>query len=213
MADLIRVSYVGAMPSGEVWSVNPVYSVGGDFGTPVSQLVAQTIATAIAAISVPTGLVQIMNSATTVTGCRVEARALDGTLESQAEAVKTSPTPGTGAGNHPFQTSCVISLRTATPGPSGRGRLYWPATGANLTASTLRTAAGQNSTTATAAKTLLSGIEAAIEASLSGVALAVWSRKNLALPGVISLQVGDVLDVQRRRRDQLIEGFASTSYP
>lgn len=213
MADLLRVSYIGAMPSGEVWSVNPVFSVGGDFGTPVTAIQAQTIATAIAAIAVPTGLVQIMNTATTVTGCRVEARSLAGILESQAEAVKASPTAGTGAGNHPFQTSVVLSLRSATPGASGRGRLYWPATGANVTASTLRTAAGQNATTVAAAKTLLSGMETAIEATLTGVSLCVWSRKLLNLFPITQLQVGDVLDTQRRRRDTLIEGVATTTYP
>jgi len=58
----------------------------------------------------------------------------------------------------------------------------------------------------------LSAIEAAIEVTLTGVALSVWSRKLSALRTVTSLQAGDVLDVQRRRRDALIENYASVAY-
>lgn len=213
MADLLRVSIVGSMPNGEEWSVNPVYSVGGDFGTPVSPTQAQTIATAIAAITIPTALLTSLASACTYNGCRVEARSLDGTLESLAEAVKTVPPTGTSATPHPFQTSLVSSLRTGTPGPSGRGRLYWPATGIALLTTTMRPSSTTVSSFLSGVKTYLSGIETAIEASLTGVALAVWSRKVPELYVVNNIQAGDVMDVQRRRRDVLVEAYQSLSYP
>lgn len=213
MARLIRLSILGAMPSGEVWSVNPVFAVGGDFGVPVSATQAQTIATACAAVVVPTGLVVLMNNATSVYGVRVEARAINGTLESQAEALKATPTSGTGTNAHPYQTSVVLSLRTATPGPSGRGRLYWPGTGAQLNTATLRLAATFNTSAASAAKTYLSGLATAIQATVTGVSPVVWSRKTSLLQPVTSIQVGDVLDTQRRRRDTLIESIASIAYP
>lgn len=213
MAQILRVSITGAMPSSEVWSVNPVFAVGGDFGTPVSATQAQTIATAIAAIAVPTGLLQFMTSSTTVTGCRVEARSLAGVLEVQAEGVKATPTPGSGASAHPFQTSIVFSLRTATPGPRGRGRLYWPATGVTMTASSLRLGSGFPTSGLSGFKTYLSGIESAIEATLPGVSFAVWSRTSSSTANVTSVQVGDVLDTQRRRRDATIEAITSTPWP
>lgn len=213
MAEVMRVSYVGAMPSGEEWSINPVWSIGGDFGVPVTQIQAQTIATAIAAIAVPTGLLAFMSSSTTVTGCRVEARSLAGVLEAQAEGVKGTPTPGQGANAHPFQTSSVISLRTAHPGPSGRGRLYWPATGVAMTTSSLRIDAATVTSGLSAAKTLLSGITTAINATLTGVSLAVWSRKIPDLFPVTQLQLGNVADTQRRRRDALIESYSTLVFP
>lgn len=206
MADVLRVSIFGALPSGEEWSVNPVYSIGGDFGVPVSPSQAQTIADAIAAISVPTAILQNMsNGSTTVQGCRVEARELDGTLESQAEALKGTPQAGSGTNVHPFQVSLVSSLRTTTPGASGRGRLYWPLTGLTLAAATLRPAAATMNPLVTAVETYLSTIDTAISATLTGVGLVVWSRKNGTVANVTTISMGDVPDVQRRRRDSLLE--------
>jgi hypothetical protein len=213
MADIMRVSLLGAMPSGEVWSINPVYKIGGDLGAPVSALQAQSIATAIAAIAVPTGLISQWNATTTLTGCRVEARSLAGILEAQGEGVKAVATPGTGTAPHPFQVSGVISLRTATPGPSGRGRLFLPMTGAGINASSLRITAATATTILSGAKTYLSAIETAIEAVVPNAALIVWSRKSDSWSLVTQLQMGDVLDTQRRRRDTTIEAVTTTPWP
>jgi len=214
MADLLRISYKGTMPSGEEWSINPVYAIGGDFGAPVSSTQANTIAVAIAAIAVPTGLLAVMSSSCAVTGARVEARSLAGDLESIGEAVKGTPTPGTSTATpQSFQTSMVISLRTATAGASGRRRLYWPATGAALTNATLRIPTASMATFLSASKTLLAGIQSAIDVTLDGVSLVVWSRTTTSTHNVTSLQIGDVLDVQRRRRDTAVETYSSTAYP
>jgi hypothetical protein len=213
VAQVMRVSILGALPSGEEWSVNPVYSIGGDFGSTVTAAQAATIATAIAAIVVPTGITQTMSSAVTVTGARVEARTLAGDLESQGEAFKAIPTPGLGSSPHPFQVSCVSSLRTARAGASGRGRLYWPTLGMTLATSTARPTAATVTSFMSGVKTYLSAIESAIEVTLTGVALCVWSRKLQQVNVVTQIQVGDVLDVQRRRRDQLIEAIQTTPYP
>lgn len=213
MANLLRISLLGQMPSGEEWSVNPVYSVGADFGLPVSNTQAQTIATAISGVTIPTGVRNMQTTSVTHTGVRVEARELDGTLEALAEATRVAPITGSGSTPHPFQTSAVSSLRTGTPGASGRGRLYWPATGVDISPATLRPTSTNVTSFLTGVKTYLSGIEAAIEVTLTGVALCVWSRKNLELYPVIALQMGDVLDVQRRRRDTLVEGYSNLTYP
>ena len=213
MAEVLRVSIKGALPSGEEWSINPCYSIGGDFGTPVSSTQANTIAIAIAAIAVPTGLLTAMNSTTTVTGARVEARSLTGALEAQGEAAKAVATPGTGNTLKPYQSAVVISLRTGLAGASGRGRLYWPGTGIEIFAVNLRPSAAGMSSFLSGAKTYLSGIQSAIDVTLDGVALGVWSRKNADIVPVTQLQAGDVLDVQRRRRDQLVETYTSVAYP
>lgn len=214
MADLLRVSVQGALPGGEVWSVNPVYSIGGDFGAPVSAAQALTIATAIDALTISAGITGIFAAGTTITGNRVEARALNGVLETQAEHVRGAPVNGTVAASpHPYQTAVVCSLRTTTPGPSGRGRLYFPATGATLAIGNYRMTPAVVNSTLLGIKTLLSGIQGAIDVTLDGVALAVWSRKTLALHVVNNVQMGDVLDTQRRRRDALTENVTAVAYP
>lgn len=216
MADLIKVSILGAMPSGEKWSVSPVFKVdGAGGGTPVSELDAA--ATAINAITIATGVRLMMNSATTITGVRVEARNTGGTLEGLSEKNRATPVAGTGTSPHPFQTSIVSSLRTNAPGARGRGRLYWPGTGASLDSLTLRLASGSNSTFAAGIKTYLTDIRTAADTAIGGtLTLAVWSRVSAAadaLQPVVRIQVGDVLDTQRRRRDTLIESTAEVAFP
>lgn len=214
MAEVLRVSIKGNMPSGEEWSVNPVYAIGGDFGVPVSPTQANTIAVACAAVSVPSGLLKLMSVGTSVSGIRVEARTLAGVLETQAEAVKGTAQIGTGTAPHPYQTSAVISLRTPLAGASGRGRLYWPATGMSIDTTTLRMGSSDHLAIPAAAVTYLSAIQAAIDVTLDGISLVVWSRKGAgSTQNVNSIQAGNIFDTQRRRRDQLIETYAAATYP
>ena len=122
MPELLKVSIKGAMPSGEVWSINPVYSTPTEPSLSFDQL--NTIATAINAIAPGAQLQQLMTNTTTITGVRLEQRERNGTLVSQMEQSRTTPWTGGGATAHPAQTSMVFSLITNTPGARGRGRLY-----------------------------------------------------------------------------------------
>lgn len=213
MAILLRVSVFGAMPNGEEWSVNPVFRIGTG-GAPLTPAQCLTIATACAAVTVPTGLTALMQGNTTVTGVRVENRDLtNGSLASQGEALKGTPTPGTGSNIHGYQASAVISLRTGTPGASGRGRLYWPATGAALNSTDYRISSSNVSNAVTDAKTYLSGLSSAIAVTTTTARLVVWSRKGASTADVTSLLIGNVLDSQRRRRDVLVESYTSTVFP
>lgn len=215
IANVIRVSIIGAMPNGEVWSVNPVWQIGGvSTAEDVSAAGAQAMADAVVALTLGVQLRQTWAPSTTWTGARVEARRWDGTLAVQAEAVKATPVLGQGTVFHPFQTSVVTSLRTGLPGGSGRGRLYWPATGMNLISTTLRANATTLGLHLADVKTFLTSITGALNATLTNDAvLSVWSRTNAATTPVSSIQEGDVLDVQRRRRDALIEGYQALAFP
>lgn len=213
MAQILRVSILGSMPSGEVWSVNPCWEIDGSTGQPVSPAQALTIATAINAAAVPSTILQIMAPDTRLIGVRVEARTLAGVLEAQAEQLRASSLNGTGTSTHPYQTSIVVSLRTPGVGPSARGRLYWPATGVPLGAADYRISTANTATFIAAFKTLLSGYETAIKTVLPNANLTVWSRKTLNFHDVNSLQMGNVVDTQRRRRDALIENVSSVVYP
>jgi hypothetical protein len=212
MADLIRLSVFGNMPGGEEWSINPVFTLA-DFGTPISPVQIAAIATACAAVTPPATLTELWNSVTNLAGVRAEARSQTGVLETQAEALRTTVVPGTGTSTHPYQTSACVSLRSAQVGASGRGRLYFPATGVPLTSTTLRMSTSVRDSVLGGAKTYLSGLTTAINATVTGSALIVWSRKTHGRYLVNRIQLGDVVDVQRRRRDALIESYGSLVYP
>lgn len=212
MADVLRISIKGSLPNGEVWSVNPVWALN-DFPVTTTPAQVSAVATACAAVTVPTALLFQMSSSTNVNAVRVEARTMGGVLENLAEATKGTPQAGTGTQPHPFQTSWVISLRTLRVGGSGRGRLYWPATSTQLAVGTLRPTTSELNSFCAGAKTYLSGLTTAVKATFDTAVLAVWSRTSSSAENVSSIQVGDVLDVQRRRRDALVEGTVSLAFP
>jgi hypothetical protein len=56
-------------------------------------------------------------------------------------------------------------------------------------------------------------MEAAIKATLPEANLTVWSRKTANFHDVNAIQVGNVVDSQRRRRDALIEGYTAVVFP
>lgn len=211
MARLLRISILGSLPGGEQWSVNPVY-VMGDFDESITPAEAAAMVTAVNNVSVPSTLRAIMSASTTFTGVRLEARQFDGTLETVAEGVRATPTAGTGASTHPYQTAWVTSLRSNAVGGSGRGRLYWPATGAVLDSDTLRPITGNVVNAVTGVRDYLQLISTALETVVGNATLSVWSRTQNAGHTVVSLQMGDVLDVQRRRRDTLTEAYSVLAY-
>lgn len=212
MASYIKLSILGALPGGEVWSVNPTWFMLTE-PAPVTAAQIAAIATAADNVIVPTALRALMSSTTTFTGIRAEARDRNGVLEVQSEHTKTTVIPGTGTAVHPYQTASVTSLRSNFPGASGRGRLYWPATGQALVTSNLRMAASDTGTVLTGVRTYLTGLEATITASVGAVNLSVYSRKGTAFHQIVRILQGDVLDTQRRRRDTLAESYSTLTYP
>lgn len=210
-----RVSILGTLPTGEVWSVNPVFDPTSEVGWLISQANIDAAATLIANRTIPTTLRSIMSAASARTGARVEVRndATDA-LEYISVQGSSSATAGTGTTTLPLQSALVASIRTSTPGGSGRGRLYWPALGAVLNVS------GRLATPTPAAfladmKTYLAGIEADLEAQFIAVPfnLAVRSKTTHSTPHATRIQVGDVIDTQRRRRDAQAESYSTVNYP
>lgn len=102
----------------------------------------------------------------------------------------------------PFQVSPVVSLRTAQANRGGRGRFYAPSPAVD-------TQAGGRMTTAS--QTNLADSAAAMMSALTGAALTpvLLNRTSMATTPLTSLDVGDVLDTQRRRRNKLIEARTS----
>lgn len=109
-------------------------------------------------------------------------------------------------GSLPPQCAIVVTLRSALAGRSDTGRFYLPGP-----AATNITTAGRIDTTTTAA------LSARVEANFlvgNGAALGseviVYSRTHRSHVSVSVIDVGDVVDTQRRRRDKLTENRVAT---
>lgn len=108
---------------------------------------------------------------------------------------------GTGTMNLPPQCSMVISLLTGRPGASYRGRMYWPL----LTG--LMTTAGKSSLPAQSVADNFAqwvGNIGSLSSGDAGEAAIASVSKGVVTP-VTSVSIGDVVDTQRRRRDNLVE--------
>ena len=104
----------------------------------------------------------------------------------------------------PFQCAPVVSLRTATLSRAGRGRFYVPSLAVDqVDAGRMLTAARDS--LADGALALVQGLTSA------GGNVVIYHRALGTTTPVTSLDVGDVIDTQRRRRNKLVE--ARTSRP
>ena len=210
----IRVGILGTTSGGEVWSVNPVFDPEGEFPGSVDQGALDTAAQAVANLTPGANLLSVLSPQLSYTGARLEVRHdADDSLLAISIATRAAPLVGTGTLRMPPQAAVVISLRTNTPGARGRGRLFWPTPAAAVDtnfriASTLQTAM------LTDAKTWFQAIEGILASNFPSIGfnLAVRSKANAATPHVVRLQVGNVIDTQRRRRDALPESYASLAY-
>jgi hypothetical protein len=111
-------------------------------------------------------------------------------------------TAGTLAGNAlPPQLASVVSLRSATPGPKGRGRFYLPIGSTSILAADGLIPLVTRQDVIDNFKTYFN----AVSAATGTPALVVWSRVHGVMAPVTRIQMGSVWDTQRRRRSSLPE--------
>lgn len=118
---------------------------------------------------------------------------------------------GTGTPSVPNQIALVVSLQSAASGPTGRGRFFIPSPVTGV----LDAAGLMSTTTAEAHRTRALAFLRSINTSAAALgygSLVVASGGSVsqgiapALRPIVSASVGRVLDTQRRRRSELIEG-------
>lgn len=159
-----------------------------------------------------------MSTQAQINSLRLERRAEDETTLNVSEGLFGAAIGGTGTASKTPQDALVFSLRTSTPGARGRGRMYWPALGASLN-STFQVTTPAPSAVVTDLKTWLNAIGAAMNGYWTGIGaakssvLSVRSVTDHVCRDVNALQIGSVLDTQRRRRDALPEAYVNAVYP
>lgn len=211
----VRASILGTTLGGEKWSVNPTFDPNGEFPGGVDQAALDSAALAIANLSPASSLQNAMSVAMSIVGCRLEVRSdTDDNLIGISEQTRPTPFVGFTAARMPAQAASVFSLRTNTPGARGRGRLYWPALGISI-GTDLRISAAVAGAMLPDMKTYLTAMRSALATAfpLIGFDLAVRSRTAHSTPHVVRIQLGNVPDTQRRRRDTLAESYLSTTFP
>lgn len=211
----IRLSVLGSTLQGEKWSINPCFDPNGEFPGAVDQGALDTAAAAIAALTLGANNLTLISTAMSITGVRLEVRD-DATDDLIALSIATRGTPlvGVGSPKMPPQAAVVLSLRTNTPGASGRGRIFWPFMAGAIDASTLRIASTVGTSMLSEFATYFHAVEDALEAAFPLITfhLAVRSSTTHSTPHVVRMQVGNVVDTQRRRRDTLPEAYQSAAY-
>jgi hypothetical protein len=104
----------------------------------------------------------------------------------------------------PYQCAPAVSLRTNLATRAGRGRFYAPSLAVEFVA------AGKM--TATAQSALLAGAVGMIGSlTAAGLDVVLYGRTSHATQSVTRVDVGDVIDTQRRRRNKLVESRVSAN--
>jgi hypothetical protein len=210
----VRVSILGVAPGNEVWSINPTIDPTFEFGTTVDQSALDAACLAIAELNPGSDLLGFLSSQLGITGARLEVRddATDGLMAISVRQ-RGIPKYGTGAPLRGAQTALVVSLRTDTPGGSGRGRLYWPAVATPVN-TTLRFDSSYTGSALNQIAVYLHAMESALATAFPtiGFDLAVRSKTTKTTPHVNKIQIGNVPDTQRRRRDKMIEDYVSAAF-
>lgn len=218
----LRVIALGSLSGVEEWSSGVSYRFFQlsfvDMSQAQLESLVQRLITNVTTSTLGSSLKSALSPAATLTGWRVESHGEDERLLAVAQNNYAAAISGTGSATKSPQDSIVFSFRTDTPGARGRGRTYWPALGLTLGAG-FKLAPATVTGLAGDAKALYKLIGDQINAELAAnslaatVELAVRSGTDHVSRFVNRLQVGDVLDTQRRRRDNLVEAYTVVSYP
>lgn len=188
-----------ANESGQLASTAFAYQVG----VPLTTASALQAWSGGIAASIPTNigstLLALMDANTTIVS--VKCLYLLGKVQI-ASGITSLGTPkaGTGTAPHPAQVSCVFSALTGLSGKSFRGRIYWPATGAAITAG--GTFSQTLATLASDMTLFIKGVIASAAGAPSGAIFGVYSPTRDIMTLGTSIRVGNVPDIQRRRRQK-----------
>lgn len=216
-----RLTLTGTIGS-DIWatSCNFVNATGVPGQTDPDNLA--TVATGVKNLNggsvVPAGMLAFMSSAYAITAVRAAAVDAGTHKETAVGLVQLgAPVAGTGAPVQAQEVACVISLLTGAPGRRYRGRMYWPGVGRSVSSSRMRYATADCQSLADAAVQFLNQLATLFQGGPvlpppvgSGTTRPVVVSKvdGATYREVLQTSVGDIPDVQRRRRNKEKETYS-----
>lgn len=213
MVQRVNVRIGGGLGSGpqEEWSIGLNYGNGGVvLNQEQAQEVAEDIADLLAASATPFGsLANGSGAGVSVRTVEVYSYGTGPAAVAKGESPLGTPRVFTGGTSAPPQTTACITLLTALPGRSYRGRVYWPQLAPVVTPDLKSSTAKDKHAGLVTLNTAISNVLA----FYGPFVLCVYSRTLDVVTPVTSVRSGDVLDTQRRRRDALTETFSSSQIP
>lgn len=211
MVSRLKLVVEGTLGAGneEAWSVGFNFEPPADTVTPSQvQGWADNIVGAASTVFSAT-LLQRLSTSGRITAIRTLFYAAEGPALYSGLSFLPTPLPGTGSISLPPQCAVCVTLITDVAGRRYRGRYYWPTlTGSMSNNLKFAVPAG----TAIAHASMLTELAERFPGP-NVIRPAVYSAAGNVLTPVSAVRVGDVLDTQRRRRDNLTELFQGAVVP
>jgi hypothetical protein len=195
-----RYSYLGNLPSGEVFSYGFYVEDGG--AATITQMLTTASSGLTALLTTTSGFQAYWNTTLKWSAINVDlVSGLDGSIIDSDQAA-VSLTGNTAASNPlPPQVAVCVTLRSATMSARGRGRFYLPAPAAGALAGTGRILPAA----VTALKVSLNAMWTALGGASQPVLPQVFSKVSSTFHQGTTYDVGDVFDTMRSRRNKLVE--------
>lgn len=209
----LAYTFEGDLPGSELWTITlrTVAAVGDDSECAAMALQANE---AFTTFWNATGGIHAFNPAG-VTFRKVTCRSVSaaGVTVAQGESSLITPSPGIASSQGaPNQSALVVTLVTARPGRTGRGRVYLPFLSPIFQAGTDRIADTGRDAVCFSFSAFITTMNLNDDGGTFGpFDIAVQSTVNMAAPPpVTSVRVGNVVDTQRRRRNKVVEQYQTS---
>lgn len=212
----IKFSIFGTLYTSQTWSTGFACQLGPAAAVPTPQDMIDICndVWGAAGTQFSAAFSKTNNASCRITGLRADYYGLGGTQASAiGEASDTVASVGNGTANNTPLLALVSTLRTALPGRSGRGRMYWPLTGLATggTAGQVLTAdAGTVATSVAGAFTQINALDASA-VWYKGIKVVVASGTKSINNQVTTVDVDTLVDVQHRREDSFTAAGTGTA--
>lgn len=206
MAIRLHATIIGGLNGTALpWSINVQFGATANLDSAALLAVANLVMADInASATIKAGFM----TARRITAVRLAMHNPDTGPETSAATSSATAVAGTVTGTPPPpQVAVVVTLRSATPGRSFRGRVYLPA---QVVAQDGVVASGQQTSLNAALQGIVDAIETRCAAAGSNLAWYVWSPTRGAGAAITQVSVGSQCDTQRRR-DRAVETY--TNFP
>lgn len=202
--------FFGRLPGGEIWEAGFWMAGGLPSSDDAAQAQAQLVLAVFVSESDPPVIPELQanwwNAQTFLDGMRCYAYPTGGPSATYSGEYRLpSPLQGASANRVPNQVAVVASLRTGASGRKNRGRIYFPATGANFSA-TAQYGPGNVSTLAGDIAAAFADLDASSAGTPSVVSFAGSAHRPIT-----SVVIDTRADIQRRRANKQTIDSAATA--